>query len=117
MANALNNHFSTVGENIAKNVANEEICPVKSEIYQYTEPFLEVSEEDVMMVICGLRGGSSPGIDRFNVELFKKFKEFLAPPLRFIANYSFRENIFPSDYKKALLIPIFKKGDPEDMSN
>ena len=64
-----------------------------------------------------MKGGSSPGIDGFTSELIKRFKDQLAAPIKEIANRSFRENNFPAIYKRALLIPLYKKGDPEDMNN
>ena len=79
--------------------------------------FLSVTRETVSRILASFRGGSSPGCDGISIETLKECKEHILEPLTHIVNRSFRENVFPRIYKKAILIPLFKKGDPTDPSN
>ena len=81
IANTLNNHFALVGETIASKVTKQPVRGIDLRDFGHAEPFFEVNTRDVNKVISSLRGGSSPGIDKFSAELFKKFKELLSTPV------------------------------------
>ncbi len=43
--------------------------------------------------------------------------DFLAEPITALYNKSLESGEVPQDWRKAIICPIFKKGDPEDASN
>ena len=49
--------------------------------------------------------------------MFKKFQHYLLQTVCNIINLSFTSGIFPECFKHATVIPIFKKGDPCELSN
>lgn len=49
--------------------------------------------------------------------LLKKYKEDFAEPIAHIINQSFRECVFPSSCKTAIVTPIFKSGNRKDIKN
>lgn len=59
----------------------------------------------------------SCGIDTINNKLVKTCHEQLATPMTIIINKSIQENKVPSAYKKARVIPLYKKGNASDCGN
>ena len=51
------------------------------------------------------------------VYFFKVTAKVLATPLSIVFNYSFRFEIFPDCLKTTKVVPIFKKGDKNKISN
>ena len=52
-----------------------------------------------------------------NITLLKNVKNLLIIPLTKLINESFRTGVFPDTLKVACVIPIFKKGDKDDLGN
>ena len=48
---------------------------------------------------------------------FKKIKHLIAQPICYLINLSFSNGTFPSLLKVACITPIFKEGDPTDVTN
>lgn len=116
VANAFNQHFATVGEKIALSVNSEGI--VESETNEMEGGvFLKVSEEEVIKAMDSIKGGSSPGFDRVTIQILKRVQQHVIKPLTYLVNRSFADNVFPDVYKKAIIIPVFKKGDPKNLDN
>ena len=79
--------------------------------------FAPVSEEDVIKIIHNLKPKSSCGFDEISVKLIKFAKNELCKPITVIVNQCLETGIFPDKLKIAKVIPLFKKGDPEQMDN
>ena len=62
---------------------------------------------------------STPSRDFFGltVELVKYIKDLIVVPLTNLINCCIRESIFPEVLKIALVVPVFKKGDPNMIQN
>lgn len=115
IANVFNRHFSTVGERLADDTMVSE-DPVIPEV-QEDGPFWQVSEETIGNLISGLRGGSSPGFDGITAVTLKKIKNYITKPLTYLINLSCETCVFPNIYKKAVITPLFKTGDPKLVNN
>ena len=79
--------------------------------------FRTVSEEDVIKIIHNLKPKSSCGCDEISVKLIKFAKSELCKPITTIVNQCLETGIFPDKLKIAKVIPLFKKGDPEQIDN
>jgi len=57
--------------------------------------------------------------DIFDMEtvMIKAFSTSVTPPITKVINLSISQNLFPSMWKTAVVIPVFKSGDPHPMSN
>ena len=68
-------------------------------------------------VIDGLKNSSSFGFDYIDTKIIKLVKPEILPALTHVINLSINTKIFPQTWKKAKIIPVFKKGDYLDSKN
>ena len=60
---------------------------------------------------------SKQNINSISVSIFKEHHEILSPIIADLINKCFETGTFPDSLKKAVVLPLFKKDDPEIMSN
>lgn len=77
----------------------------------------EIDQEEVISVVRSLRNKTSVGHDDISIKVIKSSIEIIVKPLTFIMNRSFEEGIFPENLKIAIIEPIHKKGNIEDLNN
>ena len=73
--------------------------------------------DEVRRRLQRLKQDKSPGPDGLHPMLLKSCAENLAKPLSMIFQSSFDEGQLPSDWKKAEVIPLYKKGQRNDPGN
>ena len=76
-----------------------------------------VHPDTVDKLICNLRNSGSVGLDYIGTGIIKQAKDELLPALTHIINLSIKQSKFPSQFKKAKVIPLFKSGDKLSPSN
>ena len=87
------------------------IIPVQNSMYMP-----ELSENDVKNIILSLEN-SAAGWDNFPTFMAKQCIDGYISPLTSIINKAITQGIFPRELKLARVIPIFKSGDKQDVSN
>ena len=60
---------------------------------------------------------SKQDLSHISVSLFKEHHQYFLPTICNIFNSSFTTGVFPACFKHATIVPIFKKGDSNCMSN
>jgi hypothetical protein len=78
---------------------------------------LKFNESDVLTKIKGLNTQKAVGPDNIPPLLIKRCGFALALPLKIIYNFSLNVGIFPNEWKKARIVPVFKKGDRNNVVN
>ena len=78
---------------------------------------INITQEDVENVLKELDPSKATGPDLMNPKLLKEGAEQLSNPLSKLFNKSVVTGKYPSLWKKANIIPIFKKGDKNSPSN
>lgn len=73
--------------------------------------FNEVSEEKVSKIINNIKT-KAIGCDEINILTLKLCLPFLLPYITHVVNFSIKNSVFPTLWKKALVIPLPKKNDP-----
>ena len=68
-----------------------------------------ISEQDVIDVLCNLDIKKANGPDGISHKLLKETSKSISKPLSIIFNRSIHENLFPSFWKEANVMPLFKK--------
>ena len=76
------------------------------------------SPDHIGQIIDKLRISNSCGLDGITSKTLKLVKNQVAPVLSLLVNTSFSTGVYPDQFKKAKIIPIFKnKGRKDDKSN
>ena len=75
-----------------------------------------ISEYDIIEIINSLKNISA-GYDTIPASITKQCIHHYIMPLTYFINSSFECGIFPNELKLANVIPIFKSGDKQDISN
>jgi hypothetical protein len=113
MAEILNQFFSSVftKEDLSY-IPDAEVENVES-----TMRPVQVTRREVEKKIRNLRKDAAAGPDGISPRLLKDFETELSVPLEILFNKSLREGEVPSDWRKANVAPIYKKGPKGDPGN
>ena len=86
--------------------------PVNSEF-----KFELVCETNIAKNIKEMKCKTGCDINGLSNKLLKEIEQVIVKPLTIITNQCFSTGIFPSELKRAKVIPLFKKGDDNMMGN
>lgn len=78
--------------------------------------FKEVSEMDILKIIADIKTGAV-GCDGINISTIKLCMPHLLPHVTHIINFCLRNSVFPDIWKRALVIPLPKKAEPQNYSD
>ena len=118
--NILNKHFSTIGTSLASKLPN----PIKH-FSQYLDTtnysgsffFDPISPHEVECEISSMSCAKAYGLYSCPIRILKYIKHQISWPLSEIMNISIEKGVFPSKFKHAKVIPIFKDDDETDPGN
>ena len=102
----LNNYFV---EQATVDDANMIIPPDTNLNYQNIDD-LEISVDDVQHLLVNLNCNKATGVDQIGNRLLKEAAPSISQILSHIFNKSLADGIFPEYWKRAMVIPLFKKG-------
>lgn len=118
VASLFNTHFSSVGERVSTSLGERVFFPtILTDEVVSTFQLSEVNDIEIAVSGKSLRGslkGAKYGVPS---SIFKDILPVILEPLRICINASIRETTFPRILKHAVIVPIFKKGNPEELSN
>ena len=118
IAEKFNKFFINVGPELASKIQHEMqnhltyVSPC-----QNTMENNELTETEFIKAFNSLKLNKAPGLDDFNVNIITQSFQIIKTPLFFLFDMSLKQGIFPDSLKRAKIIPIYKKGDPYDVSN
>ena len=112
-ANILNDYFSSVFTK--ENINNLPEFELKNLQETCTEIYISVDE--VKKKLQQLDPNKAQGPDKIPAKVLKELSEELALPLTVLFSKSLEKGILPSDWKKAEITAIFKKGNKTDPGN
>lgn len=123
--NIVNNYFANVGENLAANILQNLNLTQDALVQKYTPEntqlnsfmLLETDEIEVNKVVASLKSTSSSGWDGISSYLLKKCIGVLVTPITYLCNLCFSSGVFPKPLKESVVIPIFKSGDRDSITN
>ena len=118
IADKCNKYFSSIGQTLVKHPKNLEITPSSSETEaKPTFQFKNESLEQIEKLIDNLNDKTATGNDEINARLIKDIKKEIAPTLTKLINLGYEMNDFPSCMKSAIIRPIYKKDNKNDIAN
>ena len=99
-------------------VENNSVLP--SSTIPVTDQYLaniEFTKNDSKRIICKLDPNEAYGHDMVSIRMLKISSDAIIEPLFKIFKNCLKCGIFPDDWKKGNIVPIFKKGDKQNIKN
>ena len=116
-ANHFNNHFATIAAAIHNSIPATHTLPTSHIPHRRHSMYLnETTPQEIFNITITLKD-SSPGWDDLHIKVYKRCIHILTPIITNILNHCIRECIFPSELKIAKIIPIYKSGPHDHITN
>ena len=108
-------HFQSLFDSQVESVASDEsgsmgTCGEGETTRELNKPILEREVEEA---IKHLKRGKAGGTDSVTAEMLKLSRGFSVVFLTKLFNILFDSGTYPEEWSKAIIVPIFKKGDPK----
>ena len=119
IANLFNDFFVNVGPSLAKNIptVNKSFIDYMPKVIN-TSLFLNPTDEnEIINIVMAAKNKYSCGIDNISMNLVKSIIGYIVSPLMHIFNLSLHSGLFPDKMKIACVIPLYKAGDDQEVSN
>ena len=123
-ANTFNSHFVNITDRFISDIPSE--VPTFSKLKEFVQTkkdanvkfkIPEISNQFVKKQIIKLQTNKATGLDGVSVKLLKPVADIVAPYIAEICNNSIDTNTFPPQWKQARVVPLFKSGNANDVSN
>lgn len=116
MANHCNEYFSNIGLQMLGKIPQVDLTDSLESVNRsiFLAP---VTDGELIQHVSSLKTNSAPGFDGITVELIKNMHQYLLEPLKHVYNLIFKTGIVPSHFKKSIIIPIYKSGKKNKISN
>ena len=75
------------------------------------------SKDDIIKLIQNLDPNKAHGHDQISIRMLKLCSNSICKPLKIIFNQCLETSMFPNDWKKGNVVPIFKKHDKQILKN
>lgn len=79
--------------------------------------FYPVSKHEVLETIKKLKNKKSTGVDCISVQILKSVADVVCEHFAHLINLSISTGKFPKILKKSIVVPIYKKGDVNEITN
>ena len=118
ISDAFNSYFTSIGEKLANKIPSSNVNHVS--YIQSTHSLFSFEEIGLCTVNCLLKtinASKATGPNNIPGRLLKISADILSPSLSKMFNRSLSMGIYPTDWKMAKVLPIFKNGEKCDLSN
>ena len=119
IANKFNAYFVNIGIDSANETDLNIADCITNMKGSYTHSlFLKPIEQyEILDIVRCMENWKSPGHDDLDSTILKQIIDVIVLPLQYIFNLSFESGKVPKSFKLAKVIPIFKKGQPNEFGN
>ena len=117
MANIFNRYFTSVGEELAMKIPPTAQCNINTPTDVPTFTFPCVTSDFVEKHLKNLPVNKATGLDMISGKLLRLAAPAIASPIANLFNTSLRTGKFPSEWKTAKILPIYKSGSRNDTNN
>ncbi|CAB3991234.1 Hypothetical predicted protein, partial [Paramuricea clavata] len=123
LVDIFNDHFSNIGPKLAESIPNDNDVSFRDFITQQKSKtknsfsFRPVSVTLVYTLLVNLSTTKATGMDKISAKILQVAAPVIAPSLTEIFNMSIDSDQFPSGWKAARVIPLFKKGQRSMLDN
>lgn len=120
--NHVNDYFANIGKSLAEDIISTNLSQdcetpylTNSQISSFA--LLETDPREVHAILMSLKSDSAPGWDNIPTNFLKSAHDEVVPIIAHLANLCFAQGIFPPALKQAIITPVYKGGDRDDVSN
>ena len=121
IADDFNNFFVNVGPNLAKEIEEPRDKAGLDESLIDQNPhsifITSVNEQEILKIVNNFKNKKSTDHTNIDMMIVKNIIENIVKPFTHICNQSFQTGIFPNKMKTAKVIPIYKSGDKQLLTN
>jgi hypothetical protein len=117
IANKFNKYFANVGNDLANNIPDIDLNPLSFIDSNNSSIFLSYIEENEVERIIKTLKEVSPGKDGIHSKVIKATYHLYLSPFTHVLNLTFAQGVFPNELKLAKIVPLFKSGDSQQISN
>ena len=117
-------YFSSLHKpNKSNNFDNEFAKVIENKLTEHKEQIVNevmdkgISQKEILDTCRSLKNKKSAGMDAITNEMIKSSIHIMLPCLHKLFNQILGSEIFPENWCKGLIVPIYKSGDQEDPSN
>ena len=112
-SNLLNNYFASIST-VDDDGSDVPHCDCRTD---HNLSSIHITEEDIIDIIKPLNIKKASGIDEISHLMLRNTVQTVYKPLYLLFTKSLELCVYPSTWKIARVLPIFKKGDKNDPSN
>ncbi len=106
-----NDHFTAVAPSLRSTIPHVDFNPMSYvKTVNNTFAWYDVNNVEVLNTINSFKSKMSP-LDNIPNFMYKHVSNFISPVIAILINKSVREGVFPTIFKVARVIPLFKAGD------
>ena len=119
IANHFNRYFTSVGDNLVKNIKNTSTIEFNSYLKKTINDsifFSPTTPQEIKTIISAFKPKLSCGIDDIPAKVIKYLPDNILEVLSFIFNFSYVHGQHIECFKVAKVVPIFKKGDTKNVT-
>ena len=122
IAEAFNEHFSTIGSKLIDAIVSNNVSPAKSfvEYLPTTNSVFSIETaypQQVLELMLKLSNKKATGLDGVSSKLIKISAPVIVSFITKIFNSSISTGVFPDELKLAPVTPVHKNGSPSDVNN
>ena len=116
IAEAFSEYFANIACSLETNLPHTDECPLTHVPQNMLSSFFLNLKSKIVHIIRNSKITSS-NTNEIPVRIIRQIADIIADTLTCLINRSFRERVFPDILKVAKIVPIFKAGDPQCISN
>ena len=119
IANAFNNYFASVGNNLANEIPNLGKLPLDYLKSSSPDSFFisPITSAEIEIEISKLKTVKATGPFSIPISVLKILKTVIAKPLEILFNTSFSSGIVPTKFKQTSVVPVYKTKSPTSLCN
>jgi len=119
VAEALNKFFINIGPSLASKIESSKINFDAYLVSNKTNimPNDNLTEEELLCAVSSIKPKKSIGVDNISGDIIINSIKLITIPLLYIFNLSLKEEVFLEKIKITRVVPIFKSGDPSEVTN
>lgn len=76
-----------------------------------------VEDNEIKNIIRSFKVNKAPGPDQITTTILKEILDDISKPLVYLINLIFTEGYCPLLFKQAIIVPVYKSGGKEEISN